>query len=135
MHTQGGRLFHAQQAQPIRIVFSYEDLTEPGAFCASTAGTAPSYLTEGETVSCNDPTHVLNSTKIALLQNIDFVSWWGPAYAFFLADPAAWAGGALFACPAGTEALSLFGSIAAAHECAPKRPPAMSLRSTKARVI
>merc|ERR1719267_202623 len=58
---------------------------------------------------------------IALLQNIDFVSWWGPAYAFFLADPAAWAGGALFACPAGTEALSLFGSIAAALEAAPLR--------------
>ena len=30
---------------------------------------------------------------IALLQNIDFLSWWGPAYAFLLADPAAWAGG------------------------------------------
>jgi hypothetical protein len=26
---------------------------------------------------------------IALLQNIDFVSWWGPAYAFFIFDPAA----------------------------------------------
>ena len=37
---------------------------------------------------------------IALLQNIDFVSWWSPAYAFLLADPAAWADGALFACPA-----------------------------------
>ena len=30
---------------------------------------------------------------IALLQNIDFLSWWGPAYAFLLLDPAAWATG------------------------------------------
>ena len=32
---------------------------------------------------------------IALLQNIDFLSWWGPAYAFLLADPAFWSGGLL----------------------------------------
>ena len=24
---------------------------------------------------------------IALLQNINFLSWWGPAYAFLLTDP------------------------------------------------
>lgn len=58
---------------------------------------------------------------IAVLQNIDFVSWWGPAYAFLLADPAAWAGGGLFACPADAASLTLSGSIAAAFEVTPMR--------------
>ena len=35
---------------------------------------------------------------IALLQNIDFISWWSPAYAFLLLDPAAWHAG-LFGAP------------------------------------
>eukprot|EP01047_Picozoa_sp_COSAG01_P009687 COSAG01_NODE_401_length_17529_cov_47.865806_3_plen_341_part_00 len=50
---------------------------------------------------------------IALLQNIDFVSWWGPVYAFLLADPAAWAGGTLFTCPA-TEGAAAVASFWAA---------------------
>ena len=41
---------------------------------------------------------------IALLQNIDFVSWWAPAYAFLLVDPAAWSAG-LLGCPADSDAL------------------------------
>ena len=60
---------------------------------------------------------------IALLQNIDFVSWWAPAYAFLLADPAAWAGGGLFASPTpGVSAsLGMFASTTAALEVAPLR--------------
>ena len=60
---------------------------------------------------------------IALLQNIDFVSWWGPAYAVFLADPAAWVGGSLFACPPDDLAASitLYSSVATALAAAPWR--------------
>ena len=58
---------------------------------------------------------------IALLQNIDFVSWWGPAYAFLLADPAAWAGGALFATPVDADSLTLLGSTRVALSAAPVR--------------
>ena len=48
---------------------------------------------------------------------------WAPAYAFLLADPAAWAGGALFACPApGVSAsLGMVASATAALEVAPLR--------------
>lgn len=53
---------------------------------------------------------------IALLQNIDFLSWWGPVYAFILADPAAWAGGSLFVCPPDPMSVSLTGSVAVALE-------------------
>uniref|UniRef100_A0A7S1LBB8 Leishmanolysin-like peptidase n=1 Tax=Neobodo designis TaxID=312471 RepID=A0A7S1LBB8_NEODS len=69
VHTQGGRLFHAQQAQPIRIVFSFEDLTEAGAFCANASGTAPSYRQEGETVACTKEAHVLTDAKRAILRD------------------------------------------------------------------
>ena len=50
-------------------------------------------------------------------------TWWAPAYAFLLADPAAWAGGALFACPApGVSAsLGMVASATAALEVAPLR--------------
>ena len=55
-------------------------------------------------------------------QNIDFVSWWPPAYAFLLADPAAWAGGGLLACPAdGGASLTFSATAAAALEAAPLR--------------
>lgn len=57
---------------------------------------------------------------IALLQNIDFLSWWGPAYAFLLADPAAWAGGSLFAQPPDAS-LCLLESTAATISTAPVR--------------
>merc|ERR1719182_1088839 len=50
---------------------------------------------------------------IALLQNIDFVSWWAPAYAFLLADPAAWAYLNLASFAAGTGPLFAFPSAAA----------------------
>ena len=48
---------------------------------------------------------------------------WAPAYAFLLADPAAWVGGALFACPApGVSAsLGMVASATAALEVAPLR--------------
>lgn len=58
---------------------------------------------------------------IALLQNIDFLSWWGPAYAFLLADPAAWAGGSLFAQPADGAPVGLLESARAAYAIAPLR--------------
>ena len=58
---------------------------------------------------------------IALLQNIDFLSWWGPAYAFFLADPAAWAGGGLFAPPSDLAPLGLLESVRLTYEAAPIR--------------
>ena len=56
---------------------------------------------------------------IALLQNIDFVSWWAPAYAFLLADPAAWSAGALFGAPA--DGLDLASATAATFGAAPLR--------------
>ena len=48
---------------------------------------------------------------------------WAPAYAFLLADPAAWAGGGLFACPTPglSASLSMLASITAALEVAPLR--------------
>jgi hypothetical protein len=79
---------------------------------------------------------------IALLQNIDFLSWWGPAYAFLLADPAAWyakggsslvdlyhadfynatLGSTAASCAGDVDyPLSLRGSVAAAYEYAPLR--------------
>jgi len=58
---------------------------------------------------------------IALLQNIDFVSWWAAAYAFLLADPAAWSSG-LLVCPVdGGAALGLAATVSAALETAPLR--------------
>ena len=60
---------------------------------------------------------------IALLQNIDFLSWWGPAYAFLLADPAVRAlqSGA---CPTdGASALGLVSSVRAALGMAPLHAP------------
>merc|ERR1712176_556039 len=50
---------------------------------------------------------------IALMQNIDFVSWWGPAYAFFALDPAA--GYTL------SEPSSILECIASSYEAAPWR--------------
>ena len=48
---------------------------------------------------------------------------WAPAYAFLLADPAAWAGGGLFASPAPglSASLGMFASTTAALEVAPLR--------------
>jgi len=51
---------------------------------------------------------------IAYLQNVDFVSWWGPAYAFFLLDPAAAPGAA-------PELFGPLGAARAALELAPVR--------------
>merc|ERR1711907_188118 len=51
---------------------------------------------------------------IALLQNIDFISWWSPAYAFLLADPAAWA-------HVDPDAVTLTSSVAASLQLAPVR--------------
>jgi hypothetical protein len=50
---------------------------------------------------------------ICLLQNIDFVSWWGPAYAFFFFDPCTAADGALFE--------QFASGLAASYELAPIR--------------
>jgi len=51
---------------------------------------------------------------IAYLQNVDFVSWWGPIYAFFLLDPAAAPG-------ASPELFGIMGSVRAGLELAPVR--------------
>jgi len=51
---------------------------------------------------------------IALLQNVDFVSWWGPCYAFFILDPAAAAG-------ASQELFGPLSSAAASFTIAPYR--------------
>jgi leishmanolysin len=69
VYTKGGRLFHAKQAQPLRIVFSFEDLTETGAFCSSASGTAPSYRFDGDTVQCTKQEHVLTDAKRAILRD------------------------------------------------------------------
>jgi hypothetical protein len=53
---------------------------------------------------------------IAYLQNVDFISWWGPTYAFFLLDPAA-------AAPTGADPhlFGLVGACQAAWTLAPVR--------------
>ena len=52
---------------------------------------APAHLASLPFAACGLGFHY----GIALLQNIDFMSWWSPAYAFLLADPAAWSAGLL----------------------------------------
>ena len=78
---------------------------------------APAHLASVPFALCGIAFHY----GIALLQNIDFVSWWGPVYAFLLADPAAWAGGALFTSPDDAADLGLVGSTAVALRVAPMR--------------
>jgi hypothetical protein len=51
---------------------------------------------------------------IAYLQNIDFLSWWGPIYAFFLLDPAA-------ALDADPQLFGILGSARASFAIAPVR--------------
>jgi len=68
---------------------------------------------------------------IAYLQNIDFVSWWGPVYVFFLLDPAAFCGAAPWAksflnvaetsCGKDFDLFGIMGSADAAFGIAPVR--------------
>merc|ERR1712232_19913 len=67
---------------------------------------------------------------IAYLQNIDFLSWWGPVYAFFLLDPAAICNAPAWysfldvseaTCGADPSLFGIFGTAEAAFTVAPVR--------------
>jgi leishmanolysin len=63
-----GRVFHAQAARPIRIVFSFDDLTESGAYCTKIGDLVPDYVTANAKITCTLADEVLTDAKRAVLK-------------------------------------------------------------------
>jgi leishmanolysin len=69
--TEGGdRLFHAQTAQHLRIVLSFEDLSTPGKYCAGVNNPTlvPSFRSSGGMIMCTGQEDVVTPEKRRILQ-------------------------------------------------------------------
>jgi leishmanolysin len=63
------RRFSARSAQPLRIVFSYDDLRADGHFCAKVGDVVFDHLDEASTIQCANDGDVLTDEKRDILMN------------------------------------------------------------------